>query len=131
VLILFLRLNNSQQKERPSVGKELSHMPTPIAAVVVILIIACLLYVGGFLYLVILALLLLAGKHLSVQSKLAGRWRIDRHIFIAHLIIIGLPVFIALIFPFFTKTIGNIITVFLLFGGACCYSFCMSLKKED
>ena len=107
------------------------HMSIPIAVAIVILISTFLLYVGGFLYLIIFALILQVGKHLSSQSNITGKWKVNKNILILHLVIIGLLMFIAFLFPFFTINLRNITIGLLLFVGACCYSFFMSLKKED
>ena len=105
-------------------------MPMPIAIAMVVLISACLLYVGGYVYLIILALILKVFKHLSTQANIAGKWGIDRNVFVSYLVIWGLLVLIVLSFLYFTKDFHDITICLLLLVGACCYFFFMSLKKN-
>lgn len=104
-------------------------MPLPTAIAAVIFILVFLIYVGGRLYLIAIALLVYAYKHLSTQYKIIGKWKIDTKILIVYLIVITFFIFIILFFPFFPINFSNMIKISLSILGACCYSFIISLKK--
>lgn len=104
-------------------------MPIPITVIIILLIAGFLIYVGGYLYLIALALAYQAFRHVSNQNQNAGKWRVDTGILMSYLVFFGFIAFIAVIFPFFPLNFGNVSIFILIICGACLYSFLMSLKK--
>lgn len=104
-------------------------MPLCLAIALTVLIAAGLAYCGGYLYLIILALIVSLYYHLSAQLKIKGKWQLDTNRLTEYLMGVGIITFIVLIFPFFPWTFRNILITAATLLGLCGYSFLMSLKK--
>jgi 1,4-dihydroxy-2-naphthoate octaprenyltransferase len=103
-------------------------MPIPIAITLVLFLVG-FFYIGGYLFVIILALAYQVFRHVSKQNQGTGKWRIETGILMSYLVLFGFIGFIALIFPFFPFSARNILIFTLILCGACLYSFLMSLKK--
>lgn len=119
--------DNQQTRQFPYEGG--LGMPLYLAVAITVLISGVLLHYGGYLPLVILALIVSLYKHLTAQLKIEGKWKLDTSQLTGYLLILGLIIFIALVFPFFPLTFRNILITAAIFLGLCGYSFLMSLKK--
>jgi len=64
-------------------------MPIPITVIIILLIAGFLIYVGGYLYLIALALAYQAFRHVSNQNQNAGKWRVDTGILMSYLVFFG------------------------------------------
>lgn len=104
-------------------------MPLYLAIIITLLLVVGRVFYGGYLYLIILVLIVSAYNHLTAQLKTDGKWELDTNRLTEHLMIIGIVTFLALIFPFFPLTFRNLLNTAAIVLGLCGYSILMSLKK--